>query len=331
MSAEDKKLSLKDLIEIQEWQRIQDNFSAITAVSVRTLDFRGQAFTTMSAAPRLCTELLKDHWVKESICGNCLPTFLGGNRTVDKNLSYVCPSGLYNFVAPLEVASRILGYIIVGPVILVARKPKEQCRPIAVQLDINLDKFWDALCEIKVMSFHSVQSLIELIKEIGEYTLRLAYQSIAKEEEVVMLGSTKLSKLLDALLDVAFQVSGAQVGSIMLIDKDRKELTIRISKGLSEEIVRNTKIVLGNGISGIAAQEGKSLLIDDDIQDNRIKAYLNRPQIGSAMVIPIKVENKVLGVMNLGAVRTSEVRFNTNKVNLINSLVGLATIAVNAT
>jgi len=76
-------------------------------------------------------------------------------------------------------------------------------------------------------------------------------------------------------------------------------------------------------------REGKSFLIDDNLQDNRIKQYLSRPSIVSSMVIPIKVEEKVLGVMNLGAARSSDVRFNPGSVRVVNSLVDLATLAVN--
>ncbi|MCX5702890.1 MAG: PocR ligand-binding domain-containing protein [Candidatus Omnitrophica bacterium] len=328
MPDKDYILTLKDFIDIQEWQKIQDDFSAITGVGVRTLDFKGLAFTRISGEPRLCSELLKNHWAREEICGSCLPTFLGGSRTVDKNLSFSCHSGLHNFIAPLRASNRVFGYIIVGPVILIARKPREQYREITEELNVELDSFWSALSEIKVMSFRSVQSVIELIKDVAEYSLKLAYQSITKEEEVMMLDSTKLNRVLNALLEVAFQVSGAQIGSIMLVDKDKNELTIRISKGLSDEVVKNTKVRLGNGISGIAAQEGKAFLLDDKLEDNRIKGYLNRPNIASSMVIPIRVEDKVMGVMNLGASKASEVRFNANNVNVVNSLVDLATLAV---
>ena len=49
------------------------------------------------------------------------------------------------------------------------------------------------------------------------------------------------------------------------------------------------------------------------------------------MVIPIKTGSRVLGVMNLGALQSSPTRFDNNNVNLINRLIGLATIALQKT
>lgn len=321
--------SLKDLIDIKEWQRIQDNFSSVTDVCLRTVDPKGELLTSPSKELRLCTELLKDSSLKDKICGRCLPTFLGGRATVDKNLGFSCQVGLHNFLAPLRAEGRVFGYLVLGPVVLVKRKAKEEYRRIAEELNLDLEDFWDAILEIKVVSFHSVQSLVELIRDVGKYTIKLAYQSVRAKKEVVMaLDSPKLSRLLNVLLDVAFQVTQADVGSIMFLDKTKGELTIRASKGLPEDIVSKTKVGLGDGIAGTAAKERISFLIDDNLRDNRIKPYLKRPYISSSMIIPIQVKDKVLGVINLGALQTSSIRFNAGNMQLINRLVDLATVAL---
>ena len=312
------EFSLADLIDIKDWQKIQDNFSTVTDVCLRTVDSKGRFITSVSRKPRLCKD-----------CGPCLPTFLGGKEVVDKNLSFTCKAGLHSLVAPLRVDGKAWGYIIVGPVVLVMRKPKEQYYQVAEELGFSLESFWDAFLEIKVISFQGAQSLVELIKDIGEYTIKLAYQSMMKTREVMMaLDSPKLNRLLEALLDVAFQVTGADIGSIMLVDKTKNELNIRTSKGLPDAIAKRAKVRLGEGISGIAASEGESFLIDDKITDNRIKRYLNRPNLHSSMVIPIKVEDKVWGVVNLGALRTSSVRFNQDNMDVLSKLINLATIAI---
>ncbi len=318
-SLKDQQLSLKDLIDIKQWQKIQDNFAAVTDVRLRTVDSKGNLITSASKEQRLC----------RGCVDLCLPTFLGGRGVVDKNLNFTCKTGLHSLVAPLKIEDKLWGYIVVGPVVLVMRKPKEQYRQVAEELNLSLESFWDALLEIKVISFQGVQSLVELIKDIGEYTINLAYQGMIEKRGVMMAtDSSKLSRLLEALLDVAFQVTQADIGSIMLVDKSKNELNIRTSKGLPDAIVKRARVRLGEGISGIAASEGESFLIDDKINDNRIKRYLNRPNLHSSMVIPIKVEDKVWGVVNLGALRTSAVKFNQDNMNVLHKLINLATIAI---
>lgn len=323
-------LSLGDLLDVENWQKIQDNFSAVTGVNLRTVDADCRPFTKPSAEPRLCSQVLKEAQQKEKICGSCLPTFLGGRWIVDKNLSYKCEVGLCNFAAPLKLRmDRALGYVLAGPVILVKRKPKEEYRGLAEELNIDIENLWGALLEIKVISFHGVESMLELIQDVCEYALSLAYKNLMKQKEVVMaIEPAKLNKIFEALLDVAFEVTNADVGSVMLLDRVNDALTIRASRGITDEIVRNTKVRLGDGISGLAAKEGKSFIIDQDIKDNRIRRYLNRPQITSSMVLSLKSEDKVVGVMNLGVLGSSQVKFSPEKLSLINRLVDLAVLAL---
>ncbi|HTZ11198.1 MAG TPA: PocR ligand-binding domain-containing protein, partial [Candidatus Margulisiibacteriota bacterium] len=278
--------TLEELIDVNEWQKIQDNFSAITGISVRILDLKCSAVIKPSRQPSLCAD-------RPAICGECLPTFLGGKWSVDKNLSYSCHFGLHNFMAPLRIEGQVMGYLIIGPVILVMRKPKEEYRKAAEELNMDLDDFWNAISEIKVISFHGAQSLVELIKDVFEYLLKMSYQSLMIKKDLLLNDSPKMVRLLNALLDVAFQVSGADVGSIMFLDKIKNELSIKASRGLSEDVVTNSRVKLGEGISGMAAKEGEAFIIDDTFKDNRLKNFLNRSYISSSMVVPLKVEDSV--------------------------------------
>ncbi|MCK9604789.1 MAG: PocR ligand-binding domain-containing protein [Candidatus Omnitrophica bacterium] len=327
--------SLRELIDVKTWQKIQDKFSAVIGAGLRLVDAEGKLVTTPSGEPRLCAELLKNPITKNMACGqNCLPSFLGGSAVVDKNLGFVCnAAGLHNFITPLRIGNgKVLGYFIIGPVLLVMPKSKEDCRKAAEELGIDAADLWSALLEIKVISFRGAQSLVELIKDVEEFCLKAAYQKTIREMETTMAiaaDSTKLTKLLNALLDVAFEISGADIGSVMLFDKASDELTIRVYRGIADEIARKTRVKLGNGISGIAARDGESFLINKNTEDNRIKPYLNRPYINSSMVVPLKMESTVLGVMNLGTLETSSVSFDSSNMGVVRKLVDLATVAIN--
>lgn len=330
INLKDNQLYLTELIDIKEWKKILDNFATVTGICVRLVDPKGEIITTPNKQPRLCTELLKEKFPsKDGVCRLCLPTFLGGSAVVDKNLSFSCVAvGLDGFLAPLKLDNRVLGYIIVGPVILVMRKQKEQYLSVAQKLGIDLEDFWSAILEVKVISFHGAQSVLELIKELVENSIRLAYLSKARERELAIKSdSAKLSKFFDALLDVALEISRAGVGSVMSLDEAKNELKIEASKGIAGDIVRKARVKLGSGISGIAAKEGESLLLDENTEDNRIKPYLNRPNISSSMVIPLKVKNRVVGVMNMGALDTSDVKFDNDSMDSMKRLVNLVSLA----
>jgi ligand-binding sensor protein/putative methionine-R-sulfoxide reductase with GAF domain len=324
----DKDWDFADLISTREWQKIQEGFAAVTDVGLRTVDSKGDDLTKPSGQPRLCTHILKDHYLKVS--GACMPTFLGGRGVVDRNLSFLCQHGLSNFVAPLRVPGNgsAIAYLILGPVVLVMRRAKEEYRKLAEELNIDLEEFWKALLEIKVISFQSARSLVELIKYVGEYSLNLAHKTLMREKIGYPEDSPDFGRFLNSLLEVAFHVSGADIGSIMYLDRQDKEFKIRASRGIPEEFIKDARIKWGEGIAGIAAKEKTSFLINDDVADNRIKPYLKRPYISSSMVLPIKSENDSVGVLNLGALKTSSVKFSPANMQTVNRLIDLTACAI---
>ncbi len=322
--------TLKDIIDIGEWQKLQDDFALVTGVALRTADPEGNLITRPSNEPRLCDSLLSGMSTKEQVCGECLPTFLGGKSVVDRNLSYFCHAGMCHFVTPLRYEdSDVLGYLLLGPVVLVAHGPKEDYQKIAEELNLSLDDFWKAFSEIKVVSFQGAKSLLELIKELSEYAIKLAYESKIRVEEMLKpFDLSKFRKILGSLLNVAFEISKADIGSMMVLDQKRETLSIDSSRGIPEEIAGKARVKLGEGISGTAAKEGRSYLIDDTLKDSRIKSYLSRPYLGSSMVVPLKVENRVLGVMNLGSLKTSAAQFNADTLQVINKLMDVVSTAI---
>jgi ligand-binding sensor protein len=303
---------------VDKWQTIQDNFSSITGICLRTFGNDCKPLTKPSNPPKFCAEITNHKSLKAKLCGPCLPTFLGGKGIVDKNLGFLCDAGLCNFAAPLKGAgNRTRGYVIAGPVILVKRKPKEDYRDLAEELNVPLETLWNELLEIKVMSFHTIQSLLKLIQEIAAYTI---------EKTVSLPG--KLKNLLDVLLDVACELASADTGSVMLLNKKRGELAIKSSKGISGNIVKEARVEAGRGVSGTALKENHPFLIDDYLQDNRLKPYLNQPQLGSSMILPFNIEQKIMGVLNLGALRSSSVRFTAKNLTEIDRLLSVTTESI---
>ncbi|MDD5668858.1 MAG: PocR ligand-binding domain-containing protein, partial [Candidatus Omnitrophica bacterium] len=293
------KLSIQRVVNLREWQKIQDSFSAVTETGLRTVDCEGNDITLPSGQPTVCANLFKNSPViKSRLCGSCLPTFLGGKGVVDKELKSVCENGLSNFIIPLKISPKtIVSYLILGPVFLVSRQSKETYVHAAEELGVDIDVLWSLLLEIRVISLKSARELVELLREVFEHIVKTAYRVEARAAASAELKENKqeqMHRLFNALFDVACQVSGADKGSIMDINKNRI-LTIRAAKGISREITEQTRIKLGEGLSGLAAQEKMPLLVDNKTADNRIRPYLNRPdETKCSMILPINVRNKTV-------------------------------------
>ena len=99
----------------------------------------------------------------------------------------------------------------------------------------------------------------------------------------------KLSKLLSA-----------DVISLMLLDEKKGELTIHMAKGVREEIIKEAKAKLGEGIAGRVAKDLKPILIEDFNKHPELKTRDGRRyKTNSCVSVPLVVEGSVVGVINV--------------------------------
>ena len=101
--------------------------------------------------------------------------------------------------------------------------------------------------------------------------------------------------LFREVLSLAVEQSGADSGSIMVVDEEAHELRIAFADGLTPEIVRNSRQRLGEGVAGKVALDGKPLIINDRVTDPRFREGRQRSQIVAAMCAPLKVDGRTIG------------------------------------
>lgn len=92
----------------------------------------------------------------------------------------------------------------------------------------------------------------------------------------------------------------AQKCSLMRYNHEEKYLYIQAAKGLDEQIVKNTRKKMGEGISGIMAQKRCPVLVsnidyDKDFQQFRQPYYSTRSFISA----PVMLGQKFLGIINV--------------------------------
>jgi diguanylate cyclase (GGDEF)-like protein len=146
----------------------------------------------------------------------------------------------------------------------------------------------------------------------------------------MMSSILNLDKLVNFIVVKSMEVLEAKRGSIMLLDGNEGQLFIKGAKGLSETIIKDTKVRLGERISGWVAQEGKPLLVADVETDLRIQRK-NRPQYitKSFLSVPLKIEDKVTGVVNLtDKLATGEGVFTEEDLKFLTILVQQGAVAI---
>ncbi len=142
-----------------------------------------------------------------------------------------------------------------------------------------------------------------------------------------VLAATNLEEALNILVDRIAEVMSVEIVSLMLMGENTGELLIKFAKGLDKEIIRNVKVKLGEGVSGWVAQTGESLLIKDINKDNRFTKRNGRYNTDSLLSVPLKVYDKVIGVINVNNKESGEI-FNEEDLEILSRISELAAIAV---
>ncbi|MDH3215210.1 MAG: GAF domain-containing protein [Candidatus Krumholzibacteria bacterium] len=128
---------------------------------------------------------------------------------------------------------------------------------------------------------------------------------------------TDVHDMLTLIVRMIAELVSAKIVSLMLLDHSRSELFIKVSFGLDEKVVEETRVKVGEGIAGTVVESGMPLLIDN-IEKNEIYRSANKSQYEtmSLLSVPVSLGNTVIGVINVNNKISGE-PFHQDDMNLI--------------
>jgi diguanylate cyclase (GGDEF)-like protein len=136
-----------------------------------------------------------------------------------------------------------------------------------------------------------------------------------------------LDDLADMVTSKAIQLLEAEKASLMLLDDESNELVLKSAKGVGKDRV-SLRIKLGDLVAGWVAQQGEVLLVKDIDDDPRLRLHPKnkRYKTKSFISFPLKVEKKVIGVLNVTDKLSATKIFNEEDMRYL-SLVAYHTVA----
>jgi len=116
-----------------------------------------------------------------------------------------------------------------------------------------------------------------------------------------------LPKLLDRIIDLIQSALDVDIASLMLVD-EKGALKLRSAYGLPADVPDNVTIAPGEGVSGHVLEHGEPVLIDDLSTDGRFppRAGVGRYRTGSLLSVPIRYQQRTMGVLNVNNKRNGE-------------------------
>jgi phosphoserine phosphatase RsbU/P len=167
---------------------------------------------------------------------------------------------------------------------------------------------------VRVLEVHGTVPLtdvaraqLDLLARFAAVVLALAERRGAMEELSSIVEATKrlnstldLGELIHIILQIATRQTGAERGTVFLMDRERREMWSLVGLGLEQHVIR---FAADRGIAGWVAREGTAVRLENAYEDARFEPEFDK-RLGfttrRVMGLPIRNESGVIiGVLEL--------------------------------
>src|SRR5258708_6692502 len=127
----------------------------------------------------------------------------------------------------------------------------------------------------------------------------LPIEPLLLEVADVLATSLDLDTTLRGVSEVVRKVIDNEIFAILLLNEKTQELRFRFQVGYPADFAERSRIKVGEGVTGLAAQSRQTVLINDVRTDPRYIAGV--PNVCAELAVPLITKNRVIGVIDLEA------------------------------
>jgi signal transduction histidine kinase/response regulator RpfG family c-di-GMP phosphodiesterase len=127
-------------------------------------------------------------------------------------------------------------------------------------------------------------------------------QAVVRSQVLTDYVSTRrfeVERYMELVVELIAELLNVKRASLMMVDPEAGELRIDSAIGLDEDIVEHARVRLGEAIAGTVAQENSAFLVRDVHEDTRVRTAGRRYESASFLSVPIRRDNRVVGVINV--------------------------------
>lgn len=135
-----------------------------------------------------------------------------------------------------------------------------------------------------------------------------------------------LTRRLSNVLDTVMQVMDAERGFVLVREEGSQKLRVSVAREMGQDLAASSPSM---GIAGKAAIDGEPVMMTDRMSDQEfgMRESIIVQRITSAMAVPLKIEDRVLGSIYVDT-RRPGAAFNEEDLELFVSLAGQSAMAI---
>ncbi|RMF93623.1 MAG: GAF domain-containing protein [Candidatus Schekmanbacteria bacterium] len=150
--------------------------------------------------------------------------------------------------------------------------------------------------------------------------------NIIREVLSLLTSGEKGAYFINLLLDRIYERMNAKTTSFYLLESGN--LILKYGRGIKEEFINKLSLKIGEGITGIAAEEKEIVIIEDISVDKRSKKIegMDEETLKAMVAIPLLYESHLLGVLNLKV--SNRQSFHNDEIVFLTIMANLLTLAI---
>lgn len=204
-------LQVKDVIDIDILQKLQDNFAESMDIASVTVDINGNPVTKPSSYTSFCINLTQSTAKGTSRCAESHRK--GGEEAVRTGRPYVykCHAGLIDFAAPILIEGKQIGTILGGQVLTEAPIESE-FRKTAEEIGVNRDDYVNAAKKVKVTTEKNIKAAAEVLYITANTLSKIGYEQLKLKSMAHTLSENfnQISAAMEELASSSIEVTNNQ-------------------------------------------------------------------------------------------------------------------------
>jgi Nif-specific regulatory protein len=143
---------------------------------------------------------------------------------------------------------------------------------------------------------------------LGVKTAMLSKIDVKKFHTLIEINSLinsnykNIHSLLSQIMESATRLSDAEASSLLLMDREKKELYFEVALGSKGKEVKKYTLKLGEGIAGWVAENNKPLIVNDVLNDKRHLSIIGEEinyKSKTMMAVPMRIKDECIGVLEV--------------------------------
>ena len=172
------------------------------------------------------------------------------------------------------------------------------------------------------------QALAERRAAAGDRDAAALEKRIRELEALARIGRTvtamlDLDRVLMTVIDEAVRLTGAEEGSLLLMDEGSGELYMRASKNFDEGFARTFRLRVEDSLAGQVIASGRPFLLDERAPQKIKTSYL----VQSLAYVPLRVRGHTIGVLGVDN-RATRKQMSKQDLTVLEAMADYAAIAI---